>query len=70
MATPFPRAIKEFESANVTVAKVWEKWDIQPWRVHTFKFSTNPELEVKEFAYGSTRLVESRRCGLNYLRLD
>jgi hypothetical protein len=25
MATPFPRAIKEFESANVTVAKVGEK---------------------------------------------
>lgn len=38
---------KELGISNVTVAKVWKKWDIQPWRVETFKFSTDPELEAK-----------------------
>jgi transposase/uncharacterized protein YerC len=30
-----------------TVARVWRKWNLQPWRVETFKFSTDPELEAK-----------------------
>jgi transposase/DNA-binding CsgD family transcriptional regulator len=30
-----------------TVAKIWRKWDIQPHRVETFKFSTDPRLEAK-----------------------
>jgi transposase len=30
-----------------TVAKIWRKWDIQPHRVETFKFSTDPQLEAK-----------------------
>lgn len=30
-----------------TVARIWRKWDIQPHRVETFKFSTDPELEAK-----------------------
>jgi transposase len=38
---------KELGISNVTVAKVWKKWDIQPWRVQTFKFSTDPQLEAK-----------------------
>lgn len=29
------------------VAKVWRKWGLQPHRVETFKFSTDPELESK-----------------------
>lgn len=29
------------------MARIWRKWDIQPHRVETFKFSTDPELEVK-----------------------
>ncbi len=33
--------------SNVTVAKVWRDWDIQPWRTETFKFSTDPELDGK-----------------------
>jgi transposase len=33
--------------SNVTVAKVWKKWKLQPWRAETFKFSTDPELEAK-----------------------
>ena len=33
--------------SHVTVAKVWKKWDLQPWRTQTFKFSTDPELEAK-----------------------
>jgi hypothetical protein len=32
---------------NATVARVWREWDLQPWRVETFKFSTDPELEAK-----------------------
>ena len=30
-----------------TVAKIWRDWDLQPWRVETFKFSTDPELDFK-----------------------
>jgi Homeodomain-like domain len=30
-----------------TVARIWRSWDLQPWRVETFKFSTDPELEAK-----------------------
>ena len=30
-----------------TVARIWRKWNLQPWRVETFTFSTEPELEAK-----------------------
>ena len=30
-----------------TVARIWRKWKLQPWRIQTFKFSTDPELEAK-----------------------
>jgi transposase len=30
-----------------SVARIWRKWNIQPWRVETFKFSTDPEFEAK-----------------------
>jgi transposase len=37
----------EMGLSNVTIAKVWKRWGLQPWRVETFKFSTDPELEAK-----------------------
>ena len=30
-----------------SVARIWRDWNLQPWRVETFKFSTDPELEAK-----------------------
>jgi transposase len=30
-----------------SVARIWRKWKIQPHRIETFKFSTDPELEGK-----------------------
>jgi transposase len=30
-----------------SVARIWRKWRLQPWRVETFKFSTDPELDAK-----------------------
>jgi transposase len=30
-----------------SVARIWRRWGIQPYRVETFKFSTDPELEPK-----------------------
>src|SRR3954466_1326128 len=30
-----------------TVARIWRKWNLQPWRRETFKFSTDPELDAK-----------------------
>jgi transposase len=30
-----------------TVARTWRKWGIQPHRIETFKFSTDPQLEAK-----------------------
>ena len=29
------------------VARIWRDWDLQPHRVETFKFSTDPQLEAK-----------------------
>src|SRR5918995_90840 len=34
-------------TSNYTVAKVWQRWGLKPWRRETFKFSTDPELEAK-----------------------
>jgi transposase len=30
-----------------SVARIWRKWKIQPYRIETFKFSTDPELETR-----------------------
>jgi len=30
-----------------SVARIWRKWGIQPHRIETFKFSTDPQLETK-----------------------
>jgi len=32
---------------NGTVAKAWRDYGVAPWRVETFKFSTDPELVAK-----------------------
>jgi transposase len=37
----------ELGISNFSVAKVWRRWGLQPWRAETFKFSTDPELEAK-----------------------
>jgi transposase len=37
----------ELGLSHVTIAKVWKKWGLAPWRVETFKFSTDPELDAK-----------------------
>src|SRR4051794_36832928 len=33
--------------SHVTVARIWHRFGVQPWRSETFKFSTDPELEDK-----------------------
>src|SRR5512135_520701 len=33
---------REMDVSNVTIAKVWRKYGLQPWRTETFKFSTDP----------------------------
>jgi len=33
--------------SHVRIVKVWRKWNLQPWRTETFKFSTDPELDAK-----------------------
>ena len=33
--------------SRMTVARVWAEHDLTPWRVETFKFSTDPELQAK-----------------------
>ena len=38
---------RELGISFATVAKVWRDWDLQPWRVETFKFSTDPDLDAK-----------------------
>ena len=38
---------KELGVSFATVARIWRDWDLQPWRIETFKFSTDPELDAK-----------------------
>jgi len=38
---------KHLGISDFTVSTTWKKWGLQPWRVETFKFSTDPELEAK-----------------------
>jgi transposase len=38
---------KQLGISDYTVSTTWKKWGLQPWRVQTFKFSTDPELEAK-----------------------
>jgi transposase len=33
--------------SNYTIARVWQRWGLKPWRRETYKFSTDPELEAK-----------------------
>jgi hypothetical protein len=37
----------ELKIGFATVARIWRKWNLQPWRVQTFQFSTDPELDSK-----------------------
>ena len=37
----------ELGLSNVTVANVWQKYGLQPWRARDFKFFTDPQLEAK-----------------------
>ena len=37
----------ELKISFATVARIWRKWNLQPWRIETFKFSTDPELDAK-----------------------
>jgi transposase len=38
---------KQLGVSDFTVSTTWKKWGLQPWRVQSFKFSTDPELEAK-----------------------
>lgn len=38
---------EQLGTSNYTIAKVWQRWGLKPWRRETFKFSTDPELEAK-----------------------
>jgi transposase len=38
---------KQLGIDNTTVARAWREYGIRPWRVETFKFSTDPELVAK-----------------------
>ena len=33
--------------SHATVARIWHRFGVQPWRAQTFKFSTDPQLEAK-----------------------
>jgi len=38
---------RELGISFATVARIWRRWGLQPWKAETFKFSTDPELEAK-----------------------
>src|SRR3954469_9167960 len=33
--------------SHATIARIWHRFGVRPWRAETFKFSTDPELEGK-----------------------
>src|SRR5437764_1150408 len=33
--------------SHATIARIWHRFGVQPWRARTFKFSTDPALEAK-----------------------
>src|SRR4051812_14651713 len=33
--------------SHATIARIWHRFGVQPWRADTFKFSTDPELQAK-----------------------
>jgi transposase len=33
--------------SHVTIARIWHRFGVQPWRAETFTFSTDPALEAK-----------------------
>jgi transposase len=37
----------EFDLDHATIARLWQQWGLQPWRLTTFKRSTDPEFEAK-----------------------
>jgi transposase len=38
--------------SDATVARAWRRYGVQPWRRETFKFSTDPQLEVQDDGSG------------------
>jgi hypothetical protein len=51
-STASPVTNREFarfvaETGHVTVAAVWKRYGVKPWKAETFRFSTDPELEAK-----------------------
>src|SRR3954465_4177103 len=33
--------------SHATIARIWHRFGVQPWRAQTFTFSTDPELDAK-----------------------
>src|SRR6476659_625057 len=44
---PARLGVAELWICFASVARIWRKWKLQPWRTETFKFSTDPELDAK-----------------------
>jgi hypothetical protein len=38
---------RELGVSSASIIEAWRKWDLQPWRRQSFKFSTDPALESK-----------------------
>ncbi len=38
---------RELGVSRDTIARIWRKYGVQPWRAETFKFSTDPQLAAK-----------------------
>jgi hypothetical protein len=47
----------ELGISNFAVGAVWKKWGLQPWRVETFKFSTDPDELLPHATGGQTTSI-------------
>src|SRR5215212_7748818 len=47
--------------SHATIARIWHRFGVQPWRAQTFKFSTDPALEGKVRASSGSISIRRRR---------
>src|SRR3954466_5339941 len=47
--------------SHATVARMWHRFGVQPWRAQTFKFSTDPELEARSATSSGCTCIRRRR---------
>ncbi len=57
---------EDLDISFATVARVWRRWGLKPWKAETFKFSTDPELELTKHPNVQAWLAKHPRVHLHF----